>query len=232
MNLSDVLNSLGSCELSLTLESDNQGGISKDRINYVINIINLGLVDIYQNFKLKTVYKNIPIEGGKTVYEVNDDKDVLEIIDIIDSNGISIPINNTPNFMNQYQIEYSSGFYVELTTPTTLKLGKGIIGTYFTIQYKALHNRLSTVTAQELDTFDPTTVDMELPYVYLNALTYFVAHKLATSKNLQGILGRSPFHVGNNYKARYDAELMSLRNNGYDIGNMLTDNNFIGSGFV
>ena len=76
-----------------------------------------------------------------------------------------------------------------------------------------------------------SAIELELPESYLDLLVYYVAHKLTTSRDPQAVMNRSPFHVGNNYKALYESELVKLMTEGSDIEVPMENNRFAMNGF-
>lgn len=230
MNLKDVFDALTSSELLLH-SAMTDGVIDRSFYNTLINNINSGLADIYRSVSLKIDYIDVPVIEGTKIYEIPHESN-LEIIEIIDAAGITVPINGNPSFHSEYLTEWFSGYYAEMLSMFKFKLGNYNFKDKVVVKVKCLHPRIPLVSSADLDTFDPATISLELPYVALNALCLFVASKLGMAKDAQGILGKSPFHVGNNYRSKYDEEIVKLMVYGYDVGNITVDTKFIDNGFV
>lgn len=212
MNLGEVFYSLGSCELSLSREgSNNDGSIKPAFYGSILTLVNLGLTSIYKEFKLKVVRKQIEMGLPISSYNINGDKDVLEILEVFDAEGVTIPMRKVSSH--------------------DLILESGVTGSHFVVEYKALHPKVVLPVGIPVEDVDLALIELELPEAYLDLLVYYVAYKLSTAKDLQGILAKTPFHVGNNYQQRYETELLKLRNQGYDVDSEIQDNRFAAKGF-
>ena len=232
MNLGEVFYALGSCELSLSREGgNNDGSIKPAFYGSILNLVNLGLTSIYKEFKLKVVRKEFVIGLPNSSYNINVDKDVLEILEVFNEDGISIPINTAVSATNKAMVDDSNGFCVRKITTNDVVLGSGVTGQSFVVEYKALHPKVILPTGIPVEDVDLALVELQLPEPYLDLLVYYVAYKLSTAKDLQGVMGKAPFHVGNNYQQRYETELLKLRNQGYDVDSEIQDNRFAAKGF-
>lgn len=232
MNLGEVFYSLGSCELSLSREGgNNDGSIKPAFYGSILTLVNLGLTSIYKEFKLKVVRKQIEMGLPNSSYNINGDKDVLEILEVFDAEGVTIPINTHVASTNKFMVDNANGFSVRKVSNHDLVLGSSVTGSHFVVEYKALHPKVVLPVAIPVEDVDLALIELELPEAYLDLLVYYVAYKLSTAKDLQGILAKTPFHVGNNYQQRYETELLKLRNQGYDVDSEIQDNRFAAKGF-
>lgn len=72
------------------------------------------------------------------------------------------------------------------------------------------HKRIPFIPDTELDTFDLSTLVIDLPYTYRTALVYYMMSRLFNSKGALTV-GRTMFHEGNNYYDKFIRECDSLR---------------------
>lgn len=231
MNLTDVFEALASAELSIGVQVSNQE-LKTTYYNQIINCLNQGLSSIYKQLNLKLGYKTINIIEGVKEYELNSDKDILEVLHITDDKDIILPLSSNPLFSSEFERDIHSGFFVEMLTPTKIRLGKGVDTDYVTVRYKALHPKIPTIAEVDLGTVDTDTIELEISEIYLSALCYFIAHKIGSGKDAQSILGKNPFHIGNNFKTLYDEEMNKFIVSGYDIGTLSESSHFAMNGFV
>ena len=93
--------------------------------------------------------------------------------------------------------------------------------TVVTIEYKASHRKLT-----EEDILEDSEVD--LPLSYLNALLYFIGSRMYVSvvNQLDGDLNESA-----RYASMYQAELLTLTNQGIDVDHLNNNDWFYERGF-
>lgn len=225
MNLQEVFDTLAANELALSREANaDSTAIAEAHLNRVLLTVNNGLNVIYRQFNLKTKIKEIAFTDGERRYNVDDDKDIIEIVEITDLHGTRIPVKESIH-LNEFAL--LGEFYVRKMSLTDLVFGSDVLGSGAIIRYRCKHPKVNPVTP----TTDLSAIELELPESYLDLLVYYVAHKLTTSRDPQAVMNRSPFHVGNNYKALYESELVKLMTEGSDIEVPMENNRFAMNGF-
>jgi len=229
MTLKDVFDALGSGELFQNVVSENFT-IKPSNFNRLTPLVNVGLISLFRELRLKIVEKEISYVEGQDIYDLNDDGDFVEGLDL-SHKGISLPSNSSPQFRYEWQVEYDTGMYFTASNGGTIKIGKGITSD-FSVAYKALHPKLELIPENDLPTTNAEDILLELPYAYLNALVYFVSHKISTSLDAQSVATKNPFNVGNNYLGLYKSEIELLKLQSLEVDQPLQSNKFFRSGFV
>lgn len=229
LTLQDVFDALGSGELFQKSVSENFT-IRQNNFNRLIPLVNLGLMTLFREFRLKIIEKDVVYVENEDTYNLNEDGDFIEVLDLYYQN-ISLPRNSSPQFKYLWQAEYDTGMYFTVGNNGTVKIGKGVVGD-FKVAYKALHPKIELISESELPTADASTILLELPYAYLNALVYFISHKISASSDAQAVTTKNPFNAGNNYLGLYKSEIESLKMQSLEVDQPLQSNKFFDSGFV
>lgn len=207
MKLSEIFLALASGELSnLHLSNDGQN-IRPEKQEQVLRSINLGLNDLHTKFLLRKKLLVIPTVIDQQQYEINDDE-FIEIIHINDGNCV-LKENHEHGFM----LLKPSVFYLN-DKPKEVK------------DLKVLCKVKHRVLVEQDITLDS---EVDLPVSYLNALLYFIGSRLFVSipNQLDGDLNE-----GMRYQQRYQAEIVSLTNQGVDVDGLDEHNWFNERGFV
>lgn len=126
------------------------------------------------------------------------------------TNGDFIEVLNSDMNGIQYSLLNPNTLYVKADKPTVV-----------TIEYKASHRKLT-----EKDILEDSEVD--LPLSYLNALLYFIGSRMYVSvvNQLDGDLNESA-----RYASMYQAELLTLTNQGIDVDHLNNNDWFYERGF-
>lgn len=94
------------------------------------------------------------------------------------------------------------------------------------------HKRIPFIPDNELDTFDLSTLVIDLPYTYRTALVYYMMSRLFNSKGALTV-GRTMFHEGNNYYDKFIRECDSLRVSDSEVTEQVDSiNGIIQKGFI
>lgn len=230
MNLQDVFSGLAASELQHTGLVENYS-IKPITANVLITLINQGLDALYTALTLKIKEKLITYIEDQREYSCNVDDDFINLIGLI-YKGNPIPTGTFSYLTNNFKDAFESGIYgMTRGTLSNLIIGEGI-NDDFTVCYKALHPKLATLPNSQLASFDPSTVELELPRACLNALTYYVAHAAMTGKDAQAVAFKQPFHAGNNYLALYEKEIVNLKLLGVEVSMPYENSCFDFYGFV
>lgn len=208
VTLDRVLRNLGTGVLKAYNCSAN-GTIRRDMINNMIVLINSGIQQLYSQFFLRKVVKNITLVDGVTDYFINDDNKLIEVLSV--------------------SVEGESVLFVAFDNEN-IQIPSGYTGTMqVECSYKPLE--IAMYTESQLDVLDTTAVSIDLPTMYLPALYYFVAQQWTIGFE-SGAGVKSPFHVGNNFQQLYDNEVVRLQLKGYEADVSLEHDKFNENGFI
>lgn len=201
MKFTDIINTLASGELANLYIADDHLTIKPDKLDIVIRTVNAGLIDLHSRFLLKKNKVSIVYELVKKNYEILED-DFIEVLWLSQDNK---------------QVEYY------LQQPNMLSITSALqdntqVDIYYKAKCKLIDNK---------DNLNNLIVD--LPLIYLNALTLFVASKLYASipNQLDGDL-----QEGHRYYQRYLEEIRHLTNQGVDVDGLDENKLFVVRGFV
>lgn len=225
MKLSEIFTQLSYGELSQMAIGGSGSGIIDDA-NYdkLVSSINLGLAALHTRFPIRhgefvldmvTDQVNYPIHlkycASNTTstelvkYILDSDSpypnDLMKIERVLTDGGVVLPLNDEAD-------TYS------LSTPSlsTLRVPIDIVNCIattpteyltdtLTVQYRAAHPYLTP----GIGMYRAETVEIDLPYQYLEALCYFVASRV---NNPMGMTNE--FHSGNSYAAKYEMACAAL----------------------
>lgn len=255
MFLNEVHEQLAAAELSkLAMGGDGSGELREDDIPKINRIIQAGISDLYTKFSIKEGELLLRTKIGKNKYELKpansvssgdpfafiidspDDPflgDILQLISITAEDGYSVRLHEDVGISHTYLrnpelvgLASLTHGHISVTTPTynTLLFKEGHNGGDVLVRYKAKPKSLDFSLA-------PENVFIELPDHFLQALVYYVAHRLFNPMGSETI-GRGMFHEGNNYAAKYKDACDSLK---ADLpGNMtaVENTNFVKGGWV
>jgi hypothetical protein len=208
VSLATVLNNLGTGVLGSYNCSIN-GAIKKDSINNIIVLINSGVNWLYSEFLLNKRKTTINLVEDVLEYSLNSTGNLIEVLNVF--------------------YEGSSLEFVALDNET-IQVPANLIGS---IEVEATYKPvdLELYSPSELDALDPSSVDIDLPVMYLKALYYYIAQQWTISFDT-GAGVKSPFHVGNNFEQLLDKEVSRLKLKGYEADVSLDHNKFINNGFI
>ena len=104
----------------------------KDDTEAVISYINLGLIELYKRFDLRTDEVVIPLTASQTIYQMPDN--FQSIIEVLDENGDWYSINDEDDALS-------------ILTPTynTIQVPNPEDGAAISVIYKALPDRVTSV---------------------------------------------------------------------------------------
>ena len=249
MKLQDILGQLSTGEFS-QMSFGGQGGGEFNESNYpnLVNHINLGLTTLYRRFKLKEERISVLIRPGQAMYPLQsiyavhnkrsretvryiEDSEAVPFTDnihkiyrVLTEFGVEMNLNDatdqyscyTPN-MTTLALPSELANQNPISTPYWLRVNK------VQVIYQANHPQIVI----PLGLFDPTRVNIELPYSHLEALLYFVASR---ANNPIGM--SNEFHAGNNYAAKFEAACQQLEAMGMEIDTAATNTKLRQKGFV
>jgi len=109
-----------------------------------------------------------------------------------------------------------------------IRVPEGLGNQWIRVVYKASPRRLKKIEDDGL--YEPDRIFIDLPYSYLMAVVYFIAHRL-TNANMQGV--QQGFHEGNNYYQKYISACAILKDRGVDVDSVAeSGQRFLQKGFI
>ena len=136
----------------------------KDDVDAVISFINMGMLELYKRFNLRTEEAIVSLDANTTIYTLDpdldninmlDDCDLMYIVGIYDEDGNIVGLNNEdePN---------------SVLTPSydTIQVPNPADGTYLSVMYIATPTRLTA-----------TTDTVKLPASLYEALLHYIGYR-------------------------------------------------------
>jgi len=232
MNLNDIFDQLVYGELSKSYMGED-GEVAPRDYNRLITHINLGLTELHKRFDLKRKSQYVTVMGGVYEYPINQSRDIIEVMQVINAEGVDIPINSTHVVSSVEEAEYyAEKESVFLPNSDLLVVNKGMKPQVLTVSYRANHPTIAKVNQVDSSRFDPKTIDIDLPFTYLDALLYFIGSRMFNAEGASTAANRSPFHTGNNYASKFEAACNLLVREGLDMGESIHKDKFSMRGFV
>lgn len=259
--LSEVFEVLQGAEfnsLSIVNEDGGEARIDVREYNRLINLVNAGISALHKRFELKKNTIRIKTTQGKFKYVLeskntitNDPADgfildtpedpfmddLIEITQLNAPNGRDLILNNYRENIKHGEVATVSIDELRQSIYTlnyrTLRVPVNLRDSEIMVTYKSSGKKIPQIVNGEGGVvIPPEEVVIELPIPYLNAITFYVAHRVYNSKGAETI-GRGIFHEGNNYKAMYESEINSLSIAGLEEDVMIDDTSgFYNRGFV
>ena len=237
MKLMEVFNQLTTGEFSqLCIGGAAEGEITEANYGKVVRHINLGLTDLYKRFFLKEGRVTLNIIPGRYVYPihsayaVNNTKskevdrfvvdsptekfqdDILKIEYVFGANGEAYSLNDV-----------TDPYSITTTSLTVLRLPQMPLTTSLTVVYRAKHFHIDT----DAGSFNPETLELELPNSHLDALLLYVASRAHTPGGMV-----NEFSAGNNYASKYEMACQQLELNNFRIEQNTSNHRLIDNGWV
>lgn len=125
----------------------------KDDVSAVISYINLGLIELYKRFTLKTDEVIVPLVGSQTIYTMPDN--YQSILEALDENGDWYSINDEDDALSILTPSYNT---IQVPNPED--------GAAISIIYTALPERITDVTEE-----------LPLPLSLLDALYNYIGYR-------------------------------------------------------
>ncbi len=230
MKYQDILTQLTYGEFSQLFIGAGSGGSSNgmpdDASKTILPSVKLGLTELHKRFLLRERNFTIGLDGRNTyllttdfavtnadsteavkyIQDTADNQytgDLMKIDRILDDddNELEINIVGSPT-----SIRTTS--YNVILLPDDLLRENGDPVTELHVFYHADHPPIDESLAEA----DPASVEIYLPTTHMEALLCFVASRKTTPLGIAG-----EFHSGNNYFAKFEAAVLSLRNTGMSV---------------
>ena len=231
----DVIDQLGSAEASLISLSDPKTGVVPPaNYNKVLMYLNTALSDLFTRFTLTKGECVIQTTEGKYSYElvkanaisqdsVNGfildsvelpfDHEVLDITGVFTTQNRALPFNVIETYIPAGQVSsfsaeqcvrvFNSPKYKFLRTPVGLKDSQLIV------RYKTGHKPFEMIAAEDLATFDPDSIVIDLPYVFLMPVIYFICSRATNARGSQRA-GNVFTNDSSNYFSKYLQECQTI----------------------
>ena len=216
MKLSEIFSQLTYGELSqLSIGGGALGHIDPANYDNVIAHVNLGLIALYKRFPLKEGQASFLLEAGRITYPMDSMGDVTFIEgetgdfadDIIKIEGVQT-LAGAVLGLNDASDPYScyTPTMTTLRVPGTIASQDASLPSHLktpslTVAYRAKH----PLIAKSGSSFNPSRVEVELPWSHLEALLLFVASRLHNPVGMT-----NEFHAGNSYYAKYEKACADL----------------------
>lgn len=218
MKLSEILSQLTFGEFNqLAIGGAEKGKIDEKNYPAVISHINLGLTALFRRFPLKEGRVTLRPVPGQLVYPLDskfavsnvrskettrylidsatdkfDDDTLIKVERVLDLSHTEVPLNV------DHDPESCFTPAMNVIRIPTMAVDDLIL------VYRQNHPQIVVPSGY----FDPTKVEVDLPYTHLEALLYFVASR---AHNPVGMVNE--FHKGNSYAAKYEAVCAELEYN-------------------
>ena len=232
MKLSEIFNQLTYGELSqIHLGGADVGVIDETNYPKILAHINLGLTALYKRFPIKEGRVKLDLSPGVytypilSKYAVNNKRstetnrfildtaaepfrdDVLKIERVYTDDKVELWLNNEADAYSCFTPTATTLRVPKEVTDWTADYPEYLKTSKLELVYRA--NPLPITVCMCL--FDPTRVEVELPYSHLEPLLLFVASRVHNPVGMDG-----GFNAGNNYAIKYEAacqqlELLNLR---------------------
>lgn len=248
MKLTEVFNQFTTGEFSqLAIGGADVGQIAEADYPKLVNHISLALTALYKRFYLKEGRVDLGMVASRMIYPIHSkyalsntkstepvkflldsasDKfadDILKIESVLTDAGFEIPMNDGTERLS-----------ISTTSPTTLRIPAALTGqvadlpnefktSKLTVVYRANH---PTLTWNEYS-FDPETIELELPESHLEALLLYVASRAVTPLGLV-----NEFNAGNNYASKYEMECQKLEQFNLQLDHSNSNHRLIRNGWV
>lgn len=234
MRLSKIFESLTHGTLAgLAIANTSIGEISPDNYPRLITLINAGLLDLYTQFNLRTRDITIQLWDGQSIYPLHSDyaesnttsgytkhildgtvvhpfnDNIIVIDEVYDEIGDRVPLN-----------DLSQEFSVFTPSPHEIQVPYANRENILSLVYRATPDIIDT------SLLDPSSEEVDLPYQYLQALTYFIAWQMHTpidgADNPKGML----------YQSNYLSAIRLLKDTGNTMRDNFTNQRFEANGWL
>ncbi len=249
MKLSEIFRQLSYGELSqLNIGNTGAGEISDADYDRLVSAINLGLTALYTRFPLSRKTLELQLVSGQGLYylsrsfavsnedsledpkyirDSNEDPfmdDLLKVLQVTTGTGdVILPLNKRGDLWSLYTPTVASlSVPYGIHTPDSETPSDYVTATLL-VEYQANHLYLPVGVGE----YRADTVDVELPYAYLEPLLYYVASRM---HNPIGMVNE--FHMGNSFAAKYEAACQTLERHNVSVDQVGYTTKFADRGWV
>lgn len=251
MKLQEIFDQLSAGELiQMSIGGQEAGVLSPENYHLIIPHINLGLAALYKRFNLKQGRLTVLLQPGLQNYVLDAraavsytkpstypkyildsagapfKDDILKIEQVLTSEGIEYGLNDAGNIWSMLTPTSNTIRIPEELVDGSFGLGNfpdSLRSSTLHVVYRANHFKIVI----PLGYFDPTRVDMELPYSHLEPLLWFIASRV---NNPVGMTNE--FHAGNAYYQKYELACQQLEVSNLQIDSVGYNNRLRRNGFA
>lgn len=220
MKLKEIFDQLTYGELSqLGLGGGTIGEVDEDDHGKVATLINLGLVELHKRFLIREGEVSVPVVADQRTYVLTED-DLYKIEQVYLDDDSELGLNDP-----------SDDYTARTTGYRTLVVPERVVtagGEYWSDTLRVVYRTGPTLlTASDWST--PETCEVDLPYMFLEALLYYVASR---ATNATGFSSGNGFHEGNNYFGKFEASCALLEAQAFQLEKGATNTKLEQAGFV
>ena len=231
MKLSEIFQYLKGSEFSqLSIGGGAAGVIRPEDYPKVAQSINLGLINLYTRFSLKEGVLKLVLDPAITHYVLTkehclstgsgsgkyiDDIASPFLADIAKIQGITtefrdaVPLNKTDDAYSCLMLSTSTLDVPYSIVVQSSDLPEQYKTSYLNLHYRALHPNIDVGDSANLD---PSALEIELPYPFLEPLLYFVAARMHHPSSLN-----SEVNPATSYYSKYEQSCKRLENSDLDL---------------
>lgn len=238
MKLSEVFTQLSVGELSqISVGGSPVGELNDKGEEILVAHVNLGLMALYKRFHLKEGRVTFTLETGKVLYGLNTDSDtqfvedadeeftdnILKIEKVMTADEFELGLNDASDPYGCF----TPSATVLRVSPYVAGQMTGIPDEYKTSTLTAVYRASHPTIVKTGSSFNPSRVDLELPYSHLEPLLLFVASRL---NNPIGMTNE--FHAGNSYAAKYEKACQELELRNLQVDQGMQSSRLLSNGWV
>lgn len=248
MKLSEIFKQLSYGELSqLNVGGSGSGAIADADYDRLVSCINLGLTALHTRFPLKRKTLSLKVVPGQSIYRLHSDfatsndeseeavkyildsaddpflDDILKVEAVFTAEGVELVLNSRGNSKSVFTPSHGV-----LTLPADIHSPTGSTESIYltesvVVDYRANH----PIMADGVGMYLGDTVEVDLPYQYLQPLLYFVASRLHNPLGMS-----NEFHMGNSFAAKYELACRELETHNVGIDQLGDTAKFSNRGWV
>ena len=240
--------------------STASGDLNRKKVNKLIPVVNSALDEIFKRFVVRNEYVRILTQAGVRDYEIdpkhtavnsNDpfildddfENKVIAITSLADLYGRTIPLNQSGKRDVQQVHKISNVTYgsnsidivqrkFSLTKYNVLRVPHGLEPTELIVGVRTAHKRIDLIPDNELETYDLSSISIDLPVSYRTAIIMYMFYRLMNAKGASSI-GRSMYHEGDGYYGKFLKECDALQQSDSEVAEQIDYANcFERTGFV
>lgn len=226
MKLAEIFNQLAFGELSqISMGGEPAGQINENNYSNVLAHINLGMTALYKRFHLKEGRITLVLQPGRTTYPLTaayavankkssmpiryiadtDDTpfkdDIHKIESVFTDSGVELNLNDSADMYSVRTPSASTLCVPSIIVVPDAQTSDVLKTKQLNIVYRANHPMI----VQGIGLFDPTRIEVDLPYSHLEPLLLYVASRV---NNPIGMANE--FHAGSSYAAKYEQSCQQL----------------------
>lgn len=218
MKLTDIFNHLSYGEFShLHLgEKESNGEFSEEKQMKLISHINAAMSELYSRFTLRRGSLRVTLTEGQTLYYLRPEHALSNsrargdrYLDDLEM-PLKAPVKKVLSVSaNGSDLDLNTTSVCSVHTPSfdILKVPEALEATELEVEYRATPELLT----EDSLCADPEYVEIELPYVFINALGYFIASRVLSAMNGESAAS------GNNYLMKFEKACIDLKDHGEDL---------------